>query len=433
MIKKSFYIKIKDGIEFSKISGDNNKIHLDDREGYNSIFGEKICHGCLVILRLFKIINLKKYFNRTKNISIKFNKHLSYEKKIVIKLRKASKVIYIDLLQFNEIRCSIEISFKKIIKKYSFNKVRKKINPSKKIKNYYLKENNLATLSMLLCVLSKYVGKTYPGNNSIINEIDICIDDFVRARDNKIKIYSKKIDKRFPFILNLIKFNNYNINFKTSERPTLKIANTKPNFQTKKNVNRINENVLIIGGSSGLGLDILNIIKKNKKIKVFATYNKNKIKVKDKNVYRIKSDLSKNFDAIKKIFKINKSLIIYYFASPKININSNNNYEKKLYNNFFINYPLKIISLSKKNKVKFFYPSTIFINQGDNSNYTKIKKLGEKILIKKSNKNLKINICRINEVNTKQNLSLFSKTLPSFVYLINHNKIFQKKVFFNDN
>ena len=126
-------------------------------------------------------------------------------------------------------------------------------------------------------------------------------------------------------------------------------------------------------------------------------------------------------------------MIIYYFASPKININSNNDYEKKLYNNFFINYPLKIISLSKKNKIKFFYPSTIFINQGDNSNYTKVKKLGEKILKKKNNKNLKINICRINEVNTKQNLSLFSKTLPSFVHLINHNKIFQKKVFFNDN
>ena len=35
--------------KFSELSGDNNLIHLDDLIGYNSIFGEKICNGCLVI------------------------------------------------------------------------------------------------------------------------------------------------------------------------------------------------------------------------------------------------------------------------------------------------------------------------------------------------------------------------------------------------
>ena len=52
----NFKISVKEGKKFSELSGDNNLIHLDNLIGYNSIFGEKICHGCLVILKIFKII-----------------------------------------------------------------------------------------------------------------------------------------------------------------------------------------------------------------------------------------------------------------------------------------------------------------------------------------------------------------------------------------
>ena len=37
-----FKISKSEGIKFAKKSGDFNKIHLDDIEGYNSIYGEKI-------------------------------------------------------------------------------------------------------------------------------------------------------------------------------------------------------------------------------------------------------------------------------------------------------------------------------------------------------------------------------------------------------
>jgi len=59
----NFKISVKEGKKFSELSGDNNLIHLDDLIGYNSIFGEKICHGCLVALKIFKIINLRKIIN----------------------------------------------------------------------------------------------------------------------------------------------------------------------------------------------------------------------------------------------------------------------------------------------------------------------------------------------------------------------------------
>ena len=205
----------------------------------------------------------------------------------------------------------------------------------------------------------------------------------------------------------------------------------KKNTQIKKKVNAIKENVLIIGASSGIGFDVLNILKINKKIKIFATYNKNKIQINNENIFKVKIDITKNIHLIKKILKENQSLSIYYFATPKININSNNKNETRIYKNFYIDFPLKIISMGSNIKINFFYPSTTFINEKDNSHYTQVKILGEYALKKINSQKVNINICRISEVKTKQNLSLIPKKLPNFGDLLNNNKYYQKLFFFN--
>ena len=76
----NFTITENEGLKYSKISGDYNKIHIDEKTGYNSIFGEKICHGTLVITKIFKFINLEKIIKNQKkfSIDIKFFKHLKY-------------------------------------------------------------------------------------------------------------------------------------------------------------------------------------------------------------------------------------------------------------------------------------------------------------------------------------------------------------------
>ena len=53
-IHSSFSINLSEAKKFAKISGDFNKIHLDKLYGLNSFSGEIICHGCLVILKIFK-------------------------------------------------------------------------------------------------------------------------------------------------------------------------------------------------------------------------------------------------------------------------------------------------------------------------------------------------------------------------------------------
>ena len=85
-----FKITENEGLKYSKISGDYNKIHIDEKTGYNSIFGEKICHGTLVITKIFKFINLEKIIKNQKKfcIDIKFFKYLKYYCEISIIKKK---------------------------------------------------------------------------------------------------------------------------------------------------------------------------------------------------------------------------------------------------------------------------------------------------------------------------------------------------------
>ena len=52
--KNIFKITDLDGKKYSSYSKDFNKIHLDNKVGYNSIYGEKICHGCFVFEKTIK-------------------------------------------------------------------------------------------------------------------------------------------------------------------------------------------------------------------------------------------------------------------------------------------------------------------------------------------------------------------------------------------
>ena len=433
MSNNFFIIKKKEGILFSKISGDTNKIHTDSLTGYNSIFAEEICHASLIIIETAKTINLQKLVKKFKafSFSIKFYKHFCYEKKIIIKKKIKNKKIFIELVQFNEIRASIILEDINKTDSTKFAKVSKIFKINDTLTSSYNVKNNIGKMSILLCILTKYVGTINPGENSIINSININFNNFFNFDKNNIKVYSKKLDKRLPIILNKLNFQDFNIEFKTSQRPKLKVKLGEISKNIKNYIHKLNRNILIIGGSTGIGFDVLNILKINKRLKIIATYNRNKININDKNIIKIKLNLKENIYLLKRILKKFSPLVIYYFATPKIEISQNNENKKKIYKEFYVNYPLKILSFCKNEKINFFYPSTVFVDQNMKSIYSKMKKIGEDKLKKINKKNLKINICRLDEINTKQNLSLIKKNLPNFRDLLNDNKSYQKKFFFN--
>ena len=95
MKSKYFKIDFKEGVYFSKFSGDKNKIHLNDLVGHNSIYGEKIVHGIYILLKFLKI---KKYnFKKINKLSVNYIGHASYNKKIyyIIKKNKTLDIIKI--------------------------------------------------------------------------------------------------------------------------------------------------------------------------------------------------------------------------------------------------------------------------------------------------------------------------------------------------
>jgi hypothetical protein len=411
MSKKKFKITKDEGIRFSKISGDYNKIHIEEIFGYNSIFGSIICHGALVILKFLKKINLKK--KKLLNINVKFYKPLFYNSYIffVLNLKNKNETKYV-LKQDNEIKADISLRFK--IGNYG---------------NYTVHRD----LFKILSSLSKYVGMTYPGKNSLINSIDI---NYISKKNfgKKIKIKSQLTDKRFFLIKNKLVFKNYNVFFESMKRPFVIDKKIKLKKSFEKKIKVIKDNVLILGASQGIGKDVFNIMKKNKKIIKIITYYKNVIKsFAGRNTIVKKIDIRKDFSKIKRIIDKYSPLRLYYFPTTKISFRHRVNKKiVKEYKNFYINYPLRILKENKSKKISFFYPSTKNIDYDKGSIYSKIKQKAEiKINTFCLKNKIPIYIHRYPAINSRQSLTLLNQNLPNLLEYLEKNKKAVNKIFPN--
>ncbi len=428
----SFSFKKFEGMNFAKLSGDYNAIHINEMVGYNSIYGENIVHGSFVIFKFLKKIKLKDNFTYLKilfNDAIKYNHRINIKK---IKICKTKKIY--ELIQLNNTAVRIEVGFfpeeNKLykLKNISF---RKKYFVNKKKKNKFNFKNSNTNLNIALYNLSKYVGMIFPGENSLIAEINIFKTNFNYGNKVSICSDSSLTKKGFPTIFNNLKYANYDIQFKTLIRPKLKVRLKKPKEKILKQVKLIKDNILIIGASSGIGNDLFQLFAKNKNIKVIGTYYKNKILKDDKNLFIKKINIEKNLSPIYSIIKKYNPIIIYYFPTPKILFRSFNDRNfLNLYKKYFIQIPVKIIKFSNNYKCRFFYPSTTYNNPL--SPYSLIKLKAEKEIKKIKNSRVKINIAKIPGVNTRQTLSLITKYLPNFRDLMAENREVFKKVFFID-
>lgn len=426
MKSKYFKIDFKEGIYFSKFSGDKNQIHLSDLVGHNSIYGERIVHGVYILLKFLKISSLN-YKNMCK-LSVNFTGHASYNKKIFYKIKKnkTSQNIVIFHDKFRRI-CEIKIYYNQ---KNSLLKVPStlKINKTFKTKNKKIKsiDQRIVTATSYL---SNYVGEIYPGKNSIIRNLEIFIFK-KNIYQNNVICKSKILKKGYPLILNYLTFKNLFIKFTSIRRPMLSIVLKKPTPLIINKIKKVKNDALVIGGSSGIGYDILKLLSYNKKINIYATYNKNKIKI--KNIHSFKFDIFKDEKKIYRFLKKNDNLNIYYLSSPKIILDNFSNDNYQILNKFFYEVPKKIIEIIKDKNINLFYPSTKFISIENKSFYTTIKLKTEKMLGKYKSKKNSIKFYRLPKINTKQNLSLIYEKLYNFRDLLIKDQNLQKNFFFKN-
>ncbi|WP_440680404.1 hypothetical protein [Candidatus Pelagibacter sp. HIMB1636] len=415
-----FRLTKKDGLDYAKKSGDFNSIHLNSLVGYNSSFGSEICHGTLIIIKSLKLLKINKILKNKKNFNLNFNfkNFFVYNENTYINIRK--NVIFqknAGLIEFS--LKSKNISAGKFLN-YSKKKIIKHSSNSK--------NNHFDNLCDILNIVSRYVGMIYPGKYSLLNSININFNYESKNINREIFILSKK-NKRFPIIENKLTYKNYEINFLSLERPRLVVKNEEISKVFKNKIKKINEPILIIGASSGIGNELLKIFELNKKIKILATFYRNKIKIKNKNTKLFKINVEKDEMKLKKILNKFPIIRIFYMATPRINIKNNTQENFKKFKFFYNDLPLKILKFYPKKIIKFFYPASIY-SEKIKSHYSKSKLIAEKNLKKLKKDNIKINILKIPEVNTKHNLSIINNKLPSFTKLLNKNKNFQRKILF---
>lgn len=425
---KSFKITNNDALKYSKISGDYNKIHTNDKIGYNSIFGEKICHGTLALIKILKLINLKRLIKDKKkfSINVKFQNFIKYNNKIFVLKKKNTFTAYQDLREVIKIKTNFENPSLKTTKLPRYKKI--SIFTRKK---KYKKDQKIENISYLLNILSKYVGTVYPGDLSIIKEISINFNFKLNPKINNIKIISNKLDPRFPIIQNRLSTENFIIDFQSIERPVVK-KNKKfiPKIITKK-IQKIKYNALIVGGSQGIGLEVVNILNQNKKITKIVTYNVNKIKKSNKKMIPIKLNIFKDLNIINNIIKKHSPLRIFYFASPKISFENKLSRDLvKKYQYMFLKAPLTLLRKNKTKEISFFYPSTTNIFKNKNAYYSQVKRSAEIKLSKLCNKNdISINIIRLPALYSRQSVSIINPNPPSLTEFLQSNPNIFSKIF----
>ena len=424
MKKNNFFlITKKNGIKYSLLSGDNNKIHIDSIHGYNSIFGNNICHGTLVILNFLKKIE----FNNKNNfyMDIIFKYPFFYDQNISIKKKISKKKMQYYLIQDKKEKAQIILDLSKDTI-HHFKKIKSKNKFFKRIKN---KKNEIKTI---LNTLSRYVGTINPGEKSLISSIKIFYNrENKEENKNIISINSKILKKGYPIINNYLKFNSYDVNFESLIRPDIKKTNTIISKYLKKIIKNIKYNILIIGASQGIGKYLFDMLKINKKIIKIATYHKNIIKTKSKKIIVKKIDVLKEKKTLDELIKKYSPLKIYYFPSNKIYFDNKLSKEIiKNYNKIFIEKPLEILKKNRNNKINFFYPSTTNIELNKNSVYSKIKLTAEK-KIKEICQKFKIDyqIYRFPAILSRQSVSITNPSPPNLIEYINKNKKITKILF----
>ena len=404
--KKKFNIRFLEGKKFSKKSKDFNPIHINKIYGYNSIFGQNIVHGALTVVFFLKRTFFSKKFEIT-YIKINFIKPVEYDNYIFIKCVKKNKQnLFFSLFQNKQAIIEINIKLSKL--------------ENAADKNYKKK------IEKILEKISWYTGMKYPGINSLIYDISIVKNKNIK----NLKIISTKLDKRLPIIKNRFSYKNYSINFTSIKRPFVKNKYTKANLPILKFIKKIKKNVLLIGASQGIGKDFLNLISKNKNITIIATYFKNQIELNKKKLIKKKIDITKDYKILKNLIDKYSPIKVYYFASSKILFDQDIPLKKiKELNNYFLNYPLKVLKQNKTKIFSFFYPSTDFINFNKKAPYSKIKKKAEKEIKKFCDKNnIKFAYHRFPAINSRQSVSISNPQNQNLNQYLNKNKKIVSKI-----
>ena len=404
MNDKKIKFTIRDSLNFSKLSGDYNPVHIDSLMSRRYMFGEPIVHGMhLVFWSLDNWFSNKKnnYF-KINSLDVNFPKAVTLEKDVYWKhTEQSSQLSIIELIQNGILCAKIKINFeiskdsnpslsvieefppKTVPEDLSFKELKNKKGTTKqyleiscftKSFNHVFRNLDKFQIASLLST-TRVIGMYCPGLNSLISQMNI---SFIKndCYDNDLKYEVVKADDRFNMLFIKLTSINFNVDLKTFMRPSpvdqLSYKDVVSNINSKEFKD---QRVLVVGGSRGLG-EIATKILVAGGASVRFTYNKG-----EKDALKIEEELLMHNDSVSKM-KLDvcstddyESIIsddwvpthCYYFATPFIFSGVKGKFSESLLNQFNSVYVTGFINLVNflrdLGTLKYFYPSTVAINE----------------------------------------------------------------------
>ena len=434
--------KLTDQLDFAKMSGDFNPIHLDQNYARRSIAGDVAVYGInLVFWGLNQFLKLKKSEIKIKKINIIFSKFINLNQNIELKIFQKKKRFFFNFFESDILVSDFEIEYERNKKRkdlYSIKKFIKKKSQTLNFENFkinekfienssinelqlktkYLYLHKYLSLSQIIdfATITRFVGMRVPGRDSILSKLNLFYKSN-KVSKNQFKIVS--VDKRFNLVNLYYKGKSLSGNIRTLMRPK-KINQDIENKDLKVNKKEfVKQKALIIGGSKGLGEATVKILSLGSARILFSyfrgkkdAHQHRKAFKKNIKIFHLNIEKKINLNTLKDI-KNFKPTHFYYFATPRIFSGSGYEFVEKnfeIFNNYYLTGFQKIFNqLDKKILKSVFFPSSVAINQVTNKlcEYACSKAAQEILLKYLSQKYKTINfLCpRLPRLKTDQTLS----------------------------
>lgn len=436
---------------FALVSGDYNPIHIDEIESRKLHSGGILVHGIHTVTwaldyffreyPIFKIGSLKTQFFKP----IYIGQNLTIIIENISSTRSVIKVYDKELLVSIIVESS-EISFgNKIVdsvypfelpKEFKYEDHTNALPISLSEEMILAKYPNICSSVGLEIVsnilgLSRLVGMKCPGLNSLFAGFHITFNNIDKLKANRIYWSIAKYRGNHAPMKISVRSSIMEGHIQAFIRPTpvIQLPFSQISDFTKNSIDLSNTYSVIIGGSRGLG-EVTSKIIASYGGRVLVTYNKGQ-----NEAINICEDINSNAQADLAVpvhlnMEDPRTLLdyvttkgiqidsIYYFATPKIKGSSSIELDRDLlgtYNLFYTIYfsrLLKLLEINVTNSIKIYYPSTVFIDEGNENlmEYVLAKKNAEVYIsyVNRRLRNIDVLVDRLGRLNTDQNNSVFS-------------------------